>query len=109
MTANEAELAKAREVLGIGPNEDETVLRNAFRRRSMETHPDRDGSAEEFANVRAAYALLLEHLTGPGSDWLVADQDEEVDVRIVDEESRPKRRRFEEMFLDALRREHGED
>ena len=28
MTANEAELAKAREVLGIGPNEDETVLRN---------------------------------------------------------------------------------
>ncbi len=75
----------------------------------METHPDRDGSAEEFARVRAAYALLLEDLSGPGNEWLIDDESDDVDVRIVDEASRPRRRRFEEMFLDALRREYGQD
>lgn len=108
MTSSEETLAQARTVLGVGPNDDETVLRQAFRRRSMETHPDRNGSAEEFAAVRAAYATLLEHRAGPGEEWLI-DDEEDVDVRIVDEETRPRRRRFEEMFLEALRREHGSD
>lgn len=109
MTSTKAQLAKARSILGVGSTDDESVLRQAFRRRSMETHPDRDGSAEEFAQVRAAYALLLEHLSGPGNEWLIDDESDDVDVRIVDEKSRPRRQRFEEMFLDALRREYGQD
>jgi len=109
MTSNETDLARARKILGVGRADDENVLRQAFRRRSMETHPDRDGSAEEFAQVRAAYALLLEHLSGPGNEWLIDDDSNDVDVRIVHEASPPRRRRFEEMFLEALRREHGQD
>ncbi len=109
MTSNEEVLANARTLLGVSPNDDETVLRQAFRRRSMETHPDRNGSAEEFAEVRAAYAILLEHIAGPGAEWLIDGDGENVDVRIVDEKTSPRRRRFEEMFLEALRREHGRD
>jgi len=107
MSTHDDALANARKVLGVGPTDDEDLLRQAFRRRSMETHPDRSGTAADFAEVRAAYALLLEHNAGPGSDWLVDQDGDALDVRIVDEPTPPRRRRFEEMFLEALRREHG--
>lgn len=117
-------LARAREVLGVGPDDDARALRSAFRKRSMETHPDKQGSADAFEEVRVSYELLLPHapqsepeaIHGPetidaddGTDaWFVDDVEDELDIRIIDEEKSPRRRRFEEMFLDALRREHGE-
>lgn len=102
-------ISNARAILAIGPNDDLTLIRKAFRRRSMETHPDRGGSADEFEQVTAAYGLLLESAAEPGADWFFDDPDQEVDVRIVEEESKPRRRGFEEMFLDALRREVNDD
>lgn len=109
MNDSDDALAHARSVLGIGLTEDLEVIRKAFRRRSMETHPDRGGSAEEFAAVKEAYAVLLGQTVESGGDWFVDEPDDEVDVRVVDEETRPRRRRFEEMFLEALRREYRDD
>lgn len=109
---DDGQVDRARSVLGVGPTDDAQALRAAFRRRSMDTHPDRDGTADAFEEVRRAYELLLEKLVetdeGHGGDWIVDDTDEDVDIRIVDENKSPRRRRFEDLFLDALRREHGE-
>ena len=37
---------------------DAATLKAAYRRRSMETHPDRGGTTEEMARVNAAYDRL---------------------------------------------------
>lgn len=112
-------IEQAWETLGIAPTADAAEVRAAFRRRSMETHPDRNGSPEAFARVRSAYALLQDEalqretevgdLDRPHGPWIVDGEVDEVDVRIVEEEGRPRRRRFEDLFLDALRREQGND
>jgi len=132
MSEHEPDLHAAREVLGVPTGADLVELRSAFRRRSMETHPDRDGSAQDFAEVRSAYALLLEHAAaleqarsseGPTpdrsddegadgpveGDRFVVPEDDDIDVRVVDEPSTPRRKGFEEMLFDALRREYGDD
>jgi hypothetical protein len=43
------------EVLGVPSTVSEAALRNAFRQRAMETHPDRGGDATAFRRVLAAY------------------------------------------------------
>ena len=42
------------EVLGVDPGADEAAIRRAYRRRAMETHPDRGGSKEAFQQVQEA-------------------------------------------------------
>jgi curved DNA-binding protein CbpA len=101
-------LVRARQALQIGPTDDLSALRTAFRERSMETHPDLGGSADAFDEVKAAYRLLLDHLSELQPDWLVEQSEDDIDIRVIDETKSPRRRRFEEFFLDALRREHGE-
>lgn len=45
--------------LGVAPSADEGSVRRAYRRRVLETHPDRpDGSSAEFRRVQAAYDAL---------------------------------------------------
>lgn len=107
-TSREKALLRARQALEIGATDDLATLRTAFRQRSMETHPDLGGSAVEFDEVTAAYRLLLDHLAEPELDWLVVQPEHDIDIRVIDEERSPRRRRFEDFFLDALRREHGE-
>ena len=107
MTQEDAVRA-ARTVLEVGATDEVAAIRSAFRRRSMETHPDRGGHVDDFEEVKAAYELLLRHLSEPDVDWFVDRDDDDVDVRVVDEQSRPRRKKFEDMFLEALRREHGE-
>ncbi|MFB6071342.1 MAG: ferredoxin Fer [Halobacterium sp.] len=43
------------EILGVDPDADDDDIREAYRRRVVETHPDQGGSLEEFQRVRAAY------------------------------------------------------
>jgi curved DNA-binding protein CbpA len=105
---SENALLRARQTLQIGLNDDLSALRTAFRQRSMETHPDLGGSVEAFDEVKAAYRLLLDYLTELEPGWLLEQSEDEIDIRIVDEKKSPRGRRFEEFFLDALRREHGE-
>lgn len=47
-----------REILGVTPAADPNEVRRAFRRRAVETHPDRGGDPAEFRQVREAYERL---------------------------------------------------
>jgi len=46
------------EVLRIDPDADEETVDRAYRRRVLETHPDRGGSARAFKRVTAAYETI---------------------------------------------------
>ena len=48
------------EILGVDEDADETEIKQAFRDRARETHPDKiGGDGEEFKKVREAYELLI--------------------------------------------------
>ncbi|MBI2395927.1 MAG: J domain-containing protein [Deltaproteobacteria bacterium] len=42
-------------VLGLEPTKDLAAIRTAWKRRALETHPDRGGSADDFRRAKAAY------------------------------------------------------
>lgn len=46
------------EVLGVRKQADGEELKCAYRKRSLETHPDRGGTKEEFTEVSTAFAML---------------------------------------------------
>ncbi|SDE72848.1 ferredoxin Fer [Halorientalis regularis] len=46
------------DVLGIDPDADDAAIRDAYRRRVKEAHPDRGGSAREFQRVKEAYEKI---------------------------------------------------
>jgi len=46
------------EVLGIEPDADDATVRDAYRRRVKEAHPDRGGSTREFQRVKEAYEKI---------------------------------------------------
>jgi hypothetical protein len=54
----------AYEVLGLEPEADLDTVREAYRERAKETHPDLGGDPEAFIRVREAYERLREHLGG---------------------------------------------
>ncbi len=45
-------------ILGIRKNASQKSIQKAYRKRAMETHPDRNGSKEEFLEVQMAYEIL---------------------------------------------------
>jgi molecular chaperone DnaJ len=46
-------------ILGVGPDAGQEEIRSAFRRRALETHPDRFGAdAEPFIELQEAYRIL---------------------------------------------------
>ena len=47
------------DILGIDEDADEAEIKQAFRRRALETHPDKGGDEEEFKRVREAYECLI--------------------------------------------------
>ena len=70
--------AKAREILGLEPNEsDKATIKQAYRKLSFELHPDRvDGSEEEqataadrFGEVKLAYEIILSGVRQEGVSW----------------------------------------
>ena len=51
----------ARKILGVGTDADETDIKDAYRERAKELHPDRaDGDEEAFKRATEAYEQLLE-------------------------------------------------
>lgn len=52
-------------ILGIARDADEATLKSAFRRRALDTHPDRGGSAEAFREVHAAYLEAKKRIARP--------------------------------------------
>jgi len=49
-------------ILGISKNYDEKILKKAYLKKALTTHPDRGGSPLEFQQVSIAYTLLLKKL-----------------------------------------------
>jgi hypothetical protein len=49
-------------VLGLSPGAPLSEVKRAFRKRALETHPDRGGDAEQFRAARWAYEKLLAKL-----------------------------------------------
>lgn len=54
-----ANVQEAYDELGIEPTEESQEIREAYRERVQEAHPDQGGSAEEFKRVQSAYETLL--------------------------------------------------
>jgi hypothetical protein len=52
-------------VLGISANATEEELKTAYRKKALETHPDRGGDAQAFRRVVAAYAEARRRLRRP--------------------------------------------
>ncbi len=50
--------AEARTVLGVDPTADQSSIKQAYRERVKDTHPDRGGDEDEFKRVTAAYERL---------------------------------------------------
>jgi curved DNA-binding protein CbpA len=48
------------EVLGVDPKAGAEEIRRAHRKKARETHPDRDGSKEEFSLVQKSYETLID-------------------------------------------------
>ncbi len=48
--------------LGVSAECSEEELKRAYRRRALEVHPDRGGSAEDFAHVQRAFERGLESI-----------------------------------------------
>jgi curved DNA-binding protein CbpA len=49
-------------ILGVPKNYDEKVLKKAYLKLAMKTHPDRGGTQEQFQQVSIAYSVLLKRL-----------------------------------------------
>jgi hypothetical protein len=51
-------------ILGVEPDADEPAIKRAYRKRALETHPDRGGDPAVFRAVQRAYELSLAKLSG---------------------------------------------
>ena len=49
-------------IIDIDRNYDETMLKKAYLKKALKTHPDRGGTSEEFQKVSIAYTILLKKL-----------------------------------------------
>lgn len=58
------DIAKARALLGLGPDADASAIRAAHRRLIASVHPDRGGTEALAAQINAARDLLLDQPTG---------------------------------------------
>ncbi|MFB6200659.1 MAG: DnaJ domain-containing protein [Halorhabdus sp.] len=54
------------DVLGVDPGADRETLRQAYRRRAKDAHPDQGGSIAEFRAIQSAYETLRD---GDSSDY----------------------------------------
>ena len=60
-------------ILGITKNYDEKILKKAYLKKALVTHPDRGGSQNEFQQVSIAYTLLLKKLSDTNNNHLHND------------------------------------
>ena len=49
-------------ILGIGKTDDMNIIRRAYKKMALNSHPDRGGSNEHFQNITKAYMYLMEKI-----------------------------------------------
>ncbi|MFB6254825.1 MAG: DnaJ domain-containing protein [Halobacteriaceae archaeon] len=54
-------LTEARNILDVSRHATEEEIKQAYRQKVKEVHPDQDGSREKFEQLNKAYETLLEH------------------------------------------------
>lgn len=47
------------QILGIEPTRDADIIKDVYRKKAMELHPDKGGDSHEFARLSAAYDLAM--------------------------------------------------
>lgn len=63
---NKSPVTAAAEVLQVDHNASHGEIKNAYRRRALETHPDKGGKPGEFEEVARAYRMLLNAINNDG-------------------------------------------
>mmetsp|Transcript_99944 Transcript_99944/g.158178 ORF Transcript_99944/g.158178 Transcript_99944/m.158178 type:complete len:134 (+) Transcript_99944:110-511(+) len=63
--ALEFKISAAAVVLGISSSASQQEIRDAYKRRAIETHPDKGGLPEDFRAVKEAYESLIRQLLEP--------------------------------------------
>jgi curved DNA-binding protein CbpA len=79
------------QLLNLPKEYDETMLKKAYLKKAMKTHPDRGGSAQEFQKVSIAYTLLTKKLKGRESLKTHQDLRQGAKDFLQTQESQPKR------------------
>jgi len=51
-------MSKYHDILGLKPGATEEEVKKAYRKKAIETHPDKGGNEEEFKKVTEAYEIL---------------------------------------------------
>lgn len=69
-------LAEAYEILGMPQDADTGAVKSAYRKKVLQVHPDKGGSAYEFIRVQAAYEIICEFLNSDSGDAPISVPDE---------------------------------
>ena len=91
------------EILGVGPEASQKEIKNAFRRRALECHPDqaeegkKEEAQQEFRRVREAFEILSDGENGGWSSGMSDDSDAEDSPK----RSRGARRSYKEKWRNA--------
>jgi hypothetical protein len=69
-------LREAYEILGVSHNADIGEVKSAYRKKVLQVHPDKGGSAHEFIRVQAAYEIICEFLNSDSGEAPIDVPDE---------------------------------
>ena len=47
-------------VLGVSPSASKSIMKNAYKRKAIDAHPDKGGSEDEFIKLKTAYEILVD-------------------------------------------------
>jgi len=95
------------EILKLDKNASPSEIKNAYRRRALETHPDKGGKPGEFEAVARAYRILLNAANNNGLDVSFSRDDGEIPLKSTahwDTELKEHRDLVRELYQN-----HGQD
>lgn len=87
--------------LGVSKNASPEEIKQAYRKRAQETHPDKGGNAEDFADVAAAYEVLSDPKRKLLYDGTGQDRQKPLEAEV--------QRLLVQMFNDVLLLDHDVD
>ena len=70
------------DILQIDKDASTIDIKKAYRSRAVQTHPDKGGSADEFALVSWAYRILLQHKATNNGDSFTFGRDEDEEITL---------------------------